>query len=116
VFRVALFSIVLTLIAPQGPSLCKLWCQPSDAATIGCHHHDQAPSVVQGDDSCGVSALDVPTFVREDGPRVSTRAAQDTVPVSRYQVIRPASERQDVAHAARARALERRPLDTTLRL
>jgi hypothetical protein len=118
VFRVALFSIVLSLAAPQATLLCKLWCHPSDAAQSRCDHHDQTPSAsVTSDDSCRVAALSVPGFIREDGPRAATNSdAAHAVPVPRYHPVRPATKLSTVKDFERASALERRPLDTTLRL
>jgi hypothetical protein len=118
VFRIALFSIVLTLAAPQASLLCKLWCQPSDAATGECHHHDQVPPAsVKSDDSCAVGASSVSSFIREDSPRTATSSdAAHAVPIPRYRLVRPASELRIVESSERVWTLERRPLETTLRL
>ena len=118
VFRIAFFSIVLTLAAPQASLLCKLWCPPSDAAATECHHHDQAPTAsVHGDDDCRLTAVSVPGFIREDGSRaVSNGNAAHAVPVPRFQLAQSARELRFVENAEPARALERRPLETTLRL
>lgn len=118
-FRVVILSIVLTLAAgPQTSLLCRLWCPPSDAATTECDHHDQAPSPsVTGDDSCSVEVLNTPGFIREDGPRVTTGSdAAHGVPVPHYRLMRPTSALLAVECGERAWALERRPLETALRL
>jgi len=116
VFRIALFSIVLTLAAPQASLLCKLWCPLSDAAATECHHHDQAPTAsLQGDDHCRLTAVSVPGFIREDGSR-SLSSAAHAVPVPRYRLAQPARELRHAHIAQRTRVLERQPLETTLRL
>jgi hypothetical protein len=118
VFRVALFSIVLTLAAPQASFLCKLWCQPSDAATSECHHHDQAASAsLTSGDRCVVAAMSLPSVIREEGLRARSSAdAGHAVPVPRYGLVRPANELRLLQISERAWTLERRPLETTLRL
>jgi hypothetical protein len=118
VFRATLFSLVLSFVAPQTILLCKLWCQPSDAATSRCNHHDQASSPsVKADDRCGVVAERVRSFIREDGPRVTAGSdAGHAVPVPRYRLTRPTSGPGTMDRSDTARALARRPLDTTLRL
>jgi hypothetical protein len=68
VFRAALFSIVLTLVAgPNTGLLCQAWCHPHDASSAGCEHQDSAtfPSV-GGDDHCTAVAVGAVAFVRED--------------------------------------------------
>jgi hypothetical protein len=119
VFRVAVFSIVLSLaVAPQATLLCALWCQPSDAATSGWHHHDQMPSAsVKSDERCAEAALSVPSFIREDGPSTARSAdVAHAAPVPRFQLDLPESSLRIGGNATSAWALERRPLETTLRL
>src|SRR5215813_6609333 len=56
VFRVALFSIVLSLTAaPHASLLCTLWCQSSDVPTT-CGHHHLSSTTVEGDDRCDATA------------------------------------------------------------
>lgn len=117
-FRVALFSIVLTFaVAPQATMLCKLWCAPSSAAT-GCDHHDPASSAgVRADDACGITTLVVSSFIREDGPRAASASnAAHAVIVPRYWLAPPSSELLAAGDSERWKPLERRPLETTLRL
>ncbi len=117
-FRVAVFSIVLTLAAPQAALVCKLWCQPSEAATSGCPHHDQTLSAsVKSADGCSVAASSVPSFIREDGPRAATGSdVAHAIPIPRYRLVRPPSELRLIESSERAWTLEKRPLETTLRL
>src|SRR5262249_31211166 len=117
VFRVALFSIVLSLTAaPHASLLCTLWCQSSDVPTT-CGHHHLSSTTVEGDDRCDATALNEFSFVGEEGPGVAGAShAAHAVPVPRYWLFRPTSERHTVEDSERAWALERRPLKTPLRL
>lgn len=116
-FRVALFSIVLTLgAAPTASLLCQLWCHPGAAATGDCSHHGQATAtLVKGGDDCRFAALNVPSFISEAGGRAASSAAH-AVSVPRYQLDRPTTQPGAAPHFERQPALERRPLDTVLRL
>jgi hypothetical protein len=118
VFQVALFSIVLTLAAaPEASLLCTLWCQPGGAATSGCNHHDQEPStVVKSGDLCGIAALKVPGFIPAAGVRAAAGSDAHAVAVQRYQLNRPATQPGAAQGFERPPGLERRPLDTVLRL
>ena len=117
VFRVTLFSIVLTLATPQASLLCKLWCPPSDAVTGECQHHDQVPSAsVKAGDSCGVIELSVLSFIREEGPRgASSSAALHALPMPRQGFDQPANGPR-ILDSGCTWAFEARPLETTLRL
>ena len=117
VFRLTLFTIVLTLTAPEASLLCKLWCPSSTAAAIECHHHDQAPTETVQGDGCHLPAVSAFSFIREEGSRsVLNTDAAHAVRIPRYRLAPPASELRPVEHASRPRALERRPIETTLRL
>lgn len=117
VFRVALFSIVLTLAGAREASLlCQLGCHPSAAATDECSHDGRAPStVVKSGDDCRIAAWNVPRFIGEAGGRAAS-AAVHVVLVPRYQLARPATQPGAAQSFEQRLALERRPLDTILRL
>ena len=118
VFRVTLFSIVFTLATPQASLLCQLWCPPSDAVTGECQHHDQVSSAsVRGGDSCGVTELMVPSFIREEGPRAASSSdALRAVPAPRQGFGQPANGLRILENSGCTWAFEARPLETTLRL
>ena len=114
-FRVTLFSIVLTLAgAPEASLLCQLSCHPSAAAFGECSH-GQAPATVKSGDDCRLAAWNVPTFIGEAGGRAASPAAH-AIAVPRYQLARPAIQPAAAESFAQRLALERRPLDTVLRL
>ena len=116
-FRVALFSIVLTLAAaPTASLLCQLWCHPSAAAVGECSHDGEAPStLVKSGDDCRIAALNVPRFIGEAGGRPPS-AAVHLVLLPRYQLSRPAAHPGAAQILEQWLAFERRPLDTVLRL
>ncbi|MGH9242655.1 MAG: hypothetical protein ACRD3G_31790 [Vicinamibacterales bacterium] len=115
-FRVALFSIVLTLAtAPEASLLCQLSCHPSAAATDECSHGQAPATVVKSGDDCRLAALNVPGFIGEARGRAASPAAH-AVAVPRYQLARPAIQPDAAESFAQRLALERRPLDTVLRL
>jgi hypothetical protein len=119
VYRATVFAVVWILAAaPSASLLCKFWCSPGDAPASACQHH-QPPSstVVNGDDVCGAVGLNVPSFIREEGPRAATASdAAQAVLVPRYRLVPPSSELRAVTNSANAWSLERGPLETTLRL
>ena len=118
VFRAAVFSIVLAVAtAPQATFLCQFLCQPNDSATSECHHHDQTATATR-DKGCETAVLNVSTFVRDDSLRstASGHPGHALGAVPRYQLARPTSELRAMQNAGRALTLERRPLETALRL
>ena len=68
-FRATVLSLVLTLTAGQyGPVLCRVWCDPQEAARIGCHRGDMAASPTVGGNAYCITTVTtgVAAFVRED--------------------------------------------------
>ena len=118
-FRVAVLSIVVALaVGENARLLCTVWCDPTEAAAAGFHHHDSTnSSSVKGADPCSNAVLSVTAFVREDMRRaVSAPDAQQAVAVPRYQFSPSTAETRARGDSARKRSLENRPLETTLRI
>lgn len=77
VFRAAVLSFVLTLVAgPSASLLCALWCHPEAVTTGPCEHSNptSTPNVTANDDCPDVATI-ATVFVREDVRR-GTSAAQ----------------------------------------
>ena len=119
VFRAAVLSIVLTLMAgPNASLLCAVWCHP-EAATAGSCEHPNPTSTpnVAAKDSCPDITAASTTFVREDVRRgVSSPQAHRAVAVASFQLAPPATQATPNRHAAPAAALEARPLVLALRI
>jgi len=119
VFRAAVLSIMLTLVAgPNASLLCALWCHPEAAPAGPCEHPDQTstPSI-----TANGSCPDIPTsstaLVREDLRRgVSAPAAQQAVLVARFQFAPPPSPSASAGESGQRTALEVRPLVLALRI
>ena len=117
--RIVVFSIALTLaVAPQAPLLCQLWCHRSEAPVGECRYDAQTScATAERGDACTGVVRSISTFVREDGPRVA--AVSDPGPAVLVPHNRLAPEQGEWRtgdNYERALALERRPLDTNLRL
>ena len=116
VFRAAVLSIVLTLVAgPDASLLCAVWCHP-EAATAGpCEHPDptSTPSIT-ANDSCPDIAASSTALVREDVRRGAS--AQQAVLVARFQLARPPSNLASARDAGQRSPLEARPLVLPLRI
>lgn len=117
-FRAAVLSIVLAFVAaPEATLLCRLWC-PNDGSAVSCHHHEQSSLArVKATDVCDAADASVVALTREDSRRVAAGSGTGhAVPVERYQIVRPTRGPRTVERWAREHELERRPLETTLRL
>ena len=118
-FRLAVLSIVFTLAAaPEATLLCRLWC-PNDASAGDCEHHRQASSIsVKATDVCDAATPNVAAaLTREDSRRVASGdVTGHAVPVERYQIRLLTRGTRTVESWAREHALEKRPLQTFLRL
>ena len=117
-FRAAVLSIVITFgAAPEATLLCSLWC-PSEASASGCHHHEQTSwPPVKASDACDAADPGVAALTREDARRKELGSGTGhAAPVQPYQLVRSTSGTRLVESWAREHALERRPLETTLRL
>jgi len=97
--------------------LCKVWCDPAEAARTGCYHQgaNTSPSVT-GSDNCGSVALSSAALVREDVQRSADESARHAVVVPRYQMSSLASEARLSFDPGRASPAESRPLLLALRL
>jgi hypothetical protein len=118
VFRAAVLSIVFAFaVAPDETLICSLWC-PNDGSASSCYHHEQSSSArVRATDFCDAANPGVVALTREDTRRVAAGSGTGrAVPVERYQIVRPSRHPRTVDTWARAHALERRPLETILRL
>jgi hypothetical protein len=118
VFRAAVLSIVLALVAgPNASLLCAVWCHP-EAATAGpCEHPDptSTPSIA-GNDSCPDIAASSTALVREDVRREVSAPAQHAVLVARFQFAPPPHHSASAREVANRSTLEARPLDLALRI
>jgi len=117
VFRAAVLSIVFAFaVAPDETLMCRLWC-PNDGSASSWHHEQSSSARVRTTDVCDAANAGVVALTREDSRRVAAGSGTGrAVPVERYQIVRPTRDPRTVETWARAHALERRPLETTLRL
>lgn len=119
VFRAAVFSIVLTLVAGQNVGLlCQTWCHPHDTSSAGCQHQDPttSPSVSRGD-NCNTVAVGAVAFVREDaqraGPASDVRNARI---IPRFHLTLPTTTDLGSGYTSGAPLLPERPLVIALRI
>jgi hypothetical protein len=118
VFRAAVVCIVFAFAAaPEATLLCSLWC-PNETSASDCRHHGQSSSIsVKAADGCEAADPSVAALTREENRRVAPGSGSwFAVPVQRYQLVRSTSGNRIVESWAREHALERRPIETTLRL
>jgi hypothetical protein len=121
VFRTALFSIVLSLAVGQNASLlCKTLCDPAAAAGNGCHDHSgrSGSSVtLTGGHHCDSDAPLVTAYVKENVRR-SAPAPQtvSSLPIARYLAVSTMVALHPNHGPGRLPSLEKRPLDTALRI
>jgi hypothetical protein len=117
VFRVAVFSIVLTLAVGQNASLlCELWCH--DAASAGCPHQDATTSArVNARDTCRSDMAPAVSFVREDARRTADAPnAQNAGIVSRFRLALSSTHVRPGFESWRRVLLQERPLVIALRI
>lgn len=117
VFRVALFSIVLTLAVGQNAGLlCQVWCH--DATSTGCPHQDSTTSPsVRATDNCTNAVVGAVAFVREDGRRTAPApGAKNALVVSRFQFVALPTGPLSGYESGRRLLLEERPLVIALRI
>jgi hypothetical protein len=117
VFRAAVLSIVLALAAaPEAMLLCRLWC-PNEVSVGDCHHHGQSSSArVKAADVCGADAS-VIALTREDSRRAAAGSGTGHAVVVQHDDFAGLTRPIRTAESwARVHALEKRPLETTLRL
>ena len=118
-FRAALLSIVFSLAVGQNVALlCRTWCDAHVAAASECHHKSSSPTPsVAGDEHCDNVVLGATAVLREDARRdVSSQNANQAIPVPRYQLAHLTIAARPGEEPWRAWSLEKRPLDTTLRI
>ena len=114
-FRAALISIVFSLAVGQNLALlCRPWCDADLAAASECHH--KSPSVVS-DEDCDNVAVAVTAVLREDVRRdVPSQDANQAIPVPRFQLAQLTIGIRAGEEPWCAWSLEKRPLDTALRI
>ena len=118
-FRATVLSIVLMVGMGQDTMLlCKVWCDPAEAARTGCHQKDASTSPsVTGSDNCGPVALSSAVLVREDVRRgMSDQGARHAVVIPRYQGPASPTELRLGSDPGRASPVESRPLVCALRI
>ena len=120
-FRTVLLSIVLLLgIGPDISLLCKALCDPAAAAANGCHYQvDPVATSARliGGHDCDASALIGTAYVREDSRRTAPSPQTGlALPVARNQLAAPVNA--VLLHRGRGHvsSLERRPIETALRI
>lgn len=118
-FRAAVLSIVLTLVAgPHASLLCAVWCHPEAAAAEPCEHRDatETPNVT-ANDSCPDIVAVTTAFVREDVRRgVSASDGQTAVLAPPFQFVAPPTTPEFGGESRQHPPLEARPLVFALRV
>ena len=118
-FRAAVLSIVLTLVAgPDASLLCAIWCHPEIATAGPCEHPDpmSTPGVTSNDSCPGMAAVTT-AFVREDVRRdVSSSAGQIPLLIPPFQFVAPPRASELGRELRQQRPLEARPLVVSLRI
>jgi hypothetical protein len=119
VFRVAVFSVVLSLaVGPNTTLLCRAWCDPPAAAT-GCHHRgdsSDSPSLVR-EHHCDDRAPNSTAFLKEDVRRSrSSSNADPAITITRSQVAPARTDARLDHELGHLPSLEKRPLETALRI
>ena len=118
-FRATLLAVVLTLsVGQEARLLCQLWCHPVDAVTSECHHEADAlrSPGLQSDVGCDEPLT---PFLREEVRRDDESPAIRVVFVVFRHHVSPdmIGARPDPGPVDQARrALDTRPIDTTLRI
>ena len=118
-FRAALFSIVLTLAVGQdATALCKVWCDPHDATTAGCHQAAPTESAtLTGTDSCDTVVVEAVALVREDARRgASAPDLHHAVFVTRSRFASPPTDARSSYEPGQQSSPDERPLVTALRI
>ncbi len=117
-FRAVLFSIVLLLAAGQNVSMvCQTWCLDATAAS-GCHCRYATDSLTLiGDDSCDDRPPSDSAVLREDArSSVSAPNADHALAVPRYQLTPATAGTRPDHEVCLLPSLEKRPLETVLRI
>ena len=119
VFRATILLIVLMVGLGQDTLLlCKVWCDPAEAARAGCHQKDAStfPNVT-GSDNCGPEALRSAILAREDVRRgMSDESARHAVVIPRHQLSVSLTGWRPGSDPGRASPVESRPLVFALRI
>jgi hypothetical protein len=118
VFRAAVVSIVLTLVAgPNASLLCVVWCHPQAATAGPCEHPTptSTPSITSND-SCPDVTVASTAVVREDLRRGVSAPDPQAVDSAPFQFAPPPRVRASADEAARLVRLDARPLVLALRV
>jgi hypothetical protein len=119
VLRATVLSIVLTLTTgPNLGVLCKVWCDPAEAATAGCHHeHGNRSASLAGTDDCGHVVFSRAVLVKEDArDGLSSSNTRHAAVVPRYRYPASTSETHLGDEPGCAWPLAKRPPVTALRI
>lgn len=117
-FRAAVFSIVLTLVAgPNASLLCAVWCHPQAATAGPCEHPTptSAPSL-RSNDSCPDVTAPSMAVAREDVRRGGSAPDPHAVDAAPFQFASQPRVRSSVDEAARVFRFDARPLVLALRI
>ena len=116
-FRAAVFSIVLTLVAgPNASLLCAVWCHLQTANAGSCEHPTptDTPSLTSNDSCPDVTAVST-AVVRDDVRRGASAPDPQAVRVA-FQFAPQPRVRSSVDEAARVFRLDGGPLGRALRI
>lgn len=117
-FRIVLFSIVVSLAVGQNATLsCRAWCDLRAAAASGCRYEESTGSAcVAADKNCD-DELSVGAFVREEGARAVTAPDMaHAMSVPRYQLSQSTTNARPDLESGSGWALGKRHLSLPLRI
>ncbi len=118
--RPLIVSVVLAIaFGPSAGLACKSLCNPETAAASGCHYRGdstEAP-ILLGNVTCDESVATVALALTESARRGASVSASDSaVAVPRWQVAPPATDQPSDRALGPVTLLEKRPLETSLRI
>jgi hypothetical protein len=117
VFRIAVVAVVLILAAgPSAALLCTASCDPDVVVATGACHADTSARLT-GNHACDEEIPSGGAFVREDTRRgLSSVSEEHAFAVPRYQLARMPITQHLGHEPGSDRSLERRTIETTLRI
>ena len=117
-FRAALVSIVFSLAIGQNVALlCRMWCDAHATAASECHQNSSTTSSVAKSQDCDNVVVAATAVLREEvGRGVSSRDANQAIPVPGYRLALLMVDARPQSEPWRERPLEKRPFLTALRI